>query len=444
MSTTKERTPPLLSILVPSLPERITRFLLPLWAKLEAQIAANSQPGEVEIVCHIDNRQRTVGEKRDNLMQVSQGEYVAYADDDDDVSDDYVARLIAAIKGNRCVDVITFQQRAIINGTEGICTFGLGNPNEQFTPAGFLRAPWHVCAWRGTLARRFRFPASNQHEDWGWAQHLNLVAKTSHHIPAVLHIYNWHPAITAANPAPGTPPAQKPTTGFRCTQCRDTGWTNDDADTVVGYRECECGQAHKGQIRSWQDIPGWFDFPNVYAVAVQNAPKEATFVEIGAWLGKSTAFMLFAIRESGKQIEFNSFDTFKGSVTEPEHLRVVESHGGSILEAARANLRAACWAGAEDALVESDSVAAAANYQDGEVDFCFIDGDHTEAGARRDIEAWLPKIRPGGILAGHDIDAPTVRAAVVSVLGETSIGVSGRCWIYFRPAPVDTPASVQS
>lgn len=439
--TPPERSAPLLSILIPSLPERIRDRLLPLWAKIEAQVAASSKPGEVEMVCHMDNRQRTVGEKRDDLLRCSLGEYVAYVDDDDDIAPDYVARLVESIRANCGVDVITFQQRAIIDGTEGLCTFGLGNDNEQFSPAGFKRAPWHVCAWRGSLARRFRFPASNQHEDWGWAQHLNMVARTSHHIPAALHIYQWHPAVTAANPAPGTPPSQKPKTGFRCTQCRDTGWTNDDVDCVVGYRKCECGQA--GGVRSWKDIPGWFDFPNVYAAAVQNCPNHSIFVEIGVWMGKSTAFMVEMIRASKKPIKFSAFDTFKGSVTEPEHLKIVEANGGSIFEAARANLRDACGEGADACLFESDSVAAAERYADHSVDFCFIDGDHTEAGARRDIEAWLPKMKPGGLLAGHDIDAPTVRAAVVAVLGEANVGTVGRCWVYFTPS-VDTPASVQS
>ena len=37
-----------------------------------------------------------------------------------------------------------------------------------------------------------------------------------------------------------------------------------------------------------------------------------------------------------------------------------------------------------------------------EVDFCYIDGDHTYEGVYVDIRAWLPKLKIGGILAGHD------------------------------------------
>ena len=37
------------------------------------------------------------------------------------------------------------------------------------------------------------------------------------------------------------------------------------------------------------------------------------------------------------------------------------------------------------------------------VDFLFIDGDHTTAGARSDFEDYSPLVRPGGLVAFHDI-----------------------------------------
>jgi hypothetical protein len=38
------------------------------------------------------------------------------------------------------------------------------------------------------------------------------------------------------------------------------------------------------------------------------------------------------------------------------------------------------------------------------LDFVFIDADHSYEGCKADIEAWAPKIRPGGLLCGHDYD----------------------------------------
>ncbi len=48
------------------------------------------------------------------------------------------------------------------------------------------------------------------------------------------------------------------------------------------------------------------------------------------------------------------------------------------------------------------SVDAAELFAPGELDMVFIDGDHSYEGARADIGAWTPIIKPGGILAGHD------------------------------------------
>lgn len=48
------------------------------------------------------------------------------------------------------------------------------------------------------------------------------------------------------------------------------------------------------------------------------------------------------------------------------------------------------------------SVDAAANVPDGWADFVFIDAGHSYAAVKADIEAWAPKVSPGGWLGGHD------------------------------------------
>jgi predicted O-methyltransferase YrrM len=51
----------------------------------------------------------------------------------------------------------------------------------------------------------------------------------------------------------------------------------------------------------------------------------------------------------------------------------------------------------------SDEVAKL--FEDESIDVVFIDGDHSESWVLRDLSAWVPKVKPGGLIAGHDYDS---------------------------------------
>lgn len=53
-------------------------------------------------------------------------------------------------------------------------------------------------------------------------------------------------------------------------------------------------------------------------------------------------------------------------------------------------------------IVNLDSTVAAARIPDGELDFVYLDARHDFAGVVADIHAWWPKVKTGGIFAGHD------------------------------------------
>jgi len=195
---------PLLSILTPAIPERLPK-LQRLAGQLEPQL--RQFPHSVEWLSFVDPRGcRTIGEKRDDLVQLARGQFVAFVDDDDLVQPSYVASLVQVlaviVADNEPVDVVTFRQEAIIERHRSEVRFNLRAGNEAFNPGGVTqRAAWHVCAWRSTLAKRFHFEASNYGEDWSWARHLNLDARGEIHIPEILHTYIFDSAISAA-PAP--------------------------------------------------------------------------------------------------------------------------------------------------------------------------------------------------------------------------------------------------
>jgi hypothetical protein len=53
-------------------------------------------------------------------------------------------------------------------------------------------------------------------------------------------------------------------------------------------------------------------------------------------------------------------------------------------------------------IVNELSFMAAAKFTDGFFDFVYIDASHDYDSASHDIAAWLPKVKRGGVLGGHD------------------------------------------
>ena len=57
-------------------------------------------------------------------------------------------------------------------------------------------------------------------------------------------------------------------------------------------------------------------------------------------------------------------------------------------------------------VVAAESAQAAAKIRPELLDFAFIDADHSYAGVMRDLSAWVPKVRAGGWICGHDYGHP--------------------------------------
>ena len=65
-------------------------------------------------------------------------------------------------------------------------------------------------------------------------------------------------------------------------------------------------------------------------------------------------------------------------------------------------------------MLQMTSQEAAAYCGDG-YDLVFLDGAHDYYSVAADIAAWYPKVRPGGILAGHDYDHPRFKGVALAV-----------------------------
>jgi len=66
--------------------------------------------------------------------------------------------------------------------------------------------------------------------------------------------------------------------------------------------------------------------------------------------------------------------------------------------------------------------------EDGSLDFIFIDADHVYESVKKDILAWIPKVREGGLVSGHDWDFPGVRQAIDELLPEWKDAYMDHVW----------------
>lgn len=164
----------------------------------------------------------------------------------------------------------------------------------------------------------------------------------------------------------------------------------------------------------WHELPPeaggihWFAGVDIYAEQVQRARDGAVFVELGCWKGRSTSFMGVEIHNSGKQVTFYAIDHWKGSDAET-HDEDEDFQAGRIHEVFLRNIEPVKqhvrW-------IKQDSAESASLFVDGSVDFVYVDASHTFEAVAKDLDAWWPKLKPGGVIAGDDWQFTGVARAV--------------------------------
>jgi len=190
----------LFSVLLLGIPERLESFQK-LTKKINDQIVEHSAEKKVELLALVDNKNRSVGSKRQSLLDICKGKYITFIDDDDDISNDYIFEIVNALEKNNNVDVVTFEQIAHINQNEpSKIIFSLKYENEEYYPNGVIkRKPFHMCVWNTDITKQVKFPDISKTEDWVWLEQLCKIAKTEYNIPKVLYHYIFNSDTTTSH-----------------------------------------------------------------------------------------------------------------------------------------------------------------------------------------------------------------------------------------------------
>ena len=177
----------------------------------------------------------------------------------------------------------------------------------------------------------------------------------------------------------------------------------------------------------------WFTYPNLYSYVVNKFPSGSHFIEVGVWKGMSASYMAVEIINSGKKIKFDCVDNWEFIENLQSDISQ-ESFSENIYDTFLKNInpvqhiitpiKELSWDGAK-------------HYEDNSLDFVFIDAAHDYESVKKDINAWFPKIKKGGIISGHDYDwSDDVKKAVDEFFVGKEIYETEGCWVYFTEVPL--------
>ena len=179
-----------LSVLICTLPSRVVRFLPVLIQELDRQCTS-----EVECLYLGDNKRRSVGEKRNDLLRLAKGEYVVFVDDDDWVTPDYVKELIEGCHTG--ADVVVFKVMCKIERKQGKEVIYNANFKKDMNKARhYERLPNHIMCIKKELALKVGFKQMNFGEDVDFATKLRPLIGSQCVIEKVLYNYNFSHRIS--------------------------------------------------------------------------------------------------------------------------------------------------------------------------------------------------------------------------------------------------------
>ncbi len=169
----------------------------------------------------------------------------------------------------------------------------------------------------------------------------------------------------------------------------------------------------------------WFNYAGVYRKMVAQCAPDGKIVEVGSWKGRSTAFLLVEAYNKSSDIEIYAVDTWLGSQEHGyEGMACIEN--GTLYEEFLANVKPVSH---KLKALRMTSMQGASLFADQSLDSVFIDAAHDYENVKMDILAWLPKVKPGGFIGGHDYASGFggVDQAVQQTMGHVEALES--CWL---------------
>ncbi len=151
---------------------------------------------DVEIIICTDNKQMSVGEKRNLLVRQSIGKYLSCIDDDDKIESIYKRELIEAINIS-LADVITFVVSVSLDSAPPkLCFYSKDYVKDYNDSNSYYRLPNHLMCVKRKLAIQVPFKEVNFGEDTDYAERLKPLLQSEYNIVKVLYHYVFNSKTT--------------------------------------------------------------------------------------------------------------------------------------------------------------------------------------------------------------------------------------------------------
>lgn len=179
---------------------------------------------------------------------------------------------------------------------------------------------------------------------------------------------------------------------------------------------------------NYQNLEGWFNMENQYLELIESIPDGGTFVELGSYKGKSTSFIVTEIVNRDKNINFVTIDTFNGDSGSTDKKEVEAYKKVDVSNMYEEFIENTKHLKNFFKVIVGNSHESSKLFEDNSIDVVFIDAGHSYESVLKDIEYWLPKMKNGGIMSGHDYNSwEGVQLAVKEVFNEVD-KINNDCW----------------
>lgn len=177
----------------------------------------------------------------------------------------------------------------------------------------------------------------------------------------------------------------------------------------------------------YESIHGWMNYEGLYSEMVRKFPSGSHFVEVGSWLGRSACYLGVEIVNSDKDIKLDCVDTWDASdIPELANEEVVVNK--TLYDDFLKNVEPLKTIITP---IRMKSTDACCLYRDESLDFVFIDADHSLRGIVSDLNNWFPKVKIGGVIAGHDYDYPQIGKTVKEFFNTYEV-ITPNTWVHYK------------